>query len=98
MSRESKEQEELIGKIQALLEKKYGDSSLESMRKLFDAYDSNGDGKIDPGELEQLLADAGVGNRFTRGLWTKGVVDALDENADRAIDWDEFHKAVNQAP
>jgi Ca2+-binding EF-hand superfamily protein len=90
----SKEQEELVEKIQKLLKKKYGDASIESMRKLFDAYDRNKDERIDAGELEQLLKDADVGNAFTRGAWVKGVIAALDTNADKTIDWKEFSDAV----
>ena len=90
----SKEQEELVAKIKKLLTKQYGDSGLESMRKLFDAYDKNGDQRIDASELEQLLKDADIGNGFTRGAWVKGVIGALDTNADKAIDWDEFCAAV----
>lgn len=90
----SKEQEELVAKIKKLLIKKYGDTGMESMRKLFDAYDTNGDQRIDASELEQLLKDADVGNGFTRGAWVKGVIGALDKNADKTIDWDEFSDAV----
>ncbi len=90
----SKEQEELVQKVQALMAKKFGGSGAEAMRKLFDAYDRDGDGKIDPGELEALLVDAGVGNAFTRGMWVKGIVSAMDENSDKRVDWAEFSKAV----
>jgi Ca2+-binding EF-hand superfamily protein len=90
----SKEQEELVEKIQKLVRKKYGDASMESMRKLFDEYDVDKDQKISPQELERLLKDADVGNSFTRGMWVKGVVGALDKNDDKKIDWDEFTDAV----
>ena len=90
----AKEQEELVEKIQKLLVKKYGDTSVESMRKLFDAYDRDKDQKISPDELETLLKDADVGNSFTRGTWVKGVITALDQNADRKIDWTEFTAAI----
>ena len=88
------EQEELVSKIKALLNKKYGDTSLESMKKLFDDYDTNHDQKINDKELEQLLKDANIGNSFTRGMWIKGIVGALDKNGDKVIDWDEFSSAV----
>src|SRR5262249_988772 len=88
------EQQELVEKVQALMTKKYGGTSTESMRKLFDAYDRDRDGKIDSGELETLLKDAGVGNAITRGAWIKGIINALDQNGDKRIDWDEFSKAV----
>ncbi len=90
----AKDQQELVEKIKKLLVKKYGDSSLESMQKLFTAYDKDGDKRISAGELEQLLKDADVGNGFTRGAWVKGVIEALDKNADKTIDWNEFSDAV----
>jgi Ca2+-binding EF-hand superfamily protein len=90
----SKEQEELVEKVQALMSKKFGGASPEAMRKLFDAYDRDGDGKIDSGELESLLKDAGVGNALTRGAWIKGIISAMDQNSDKRIDWAEFSKAV----
>src|SRR5260370_25961662 len=42
----SKEQEELVEKIQRLLHKRYGNAGVESMRKLFDEYDRDKDQKI----------------------------------------------------
>jgi Ca2+-binding EF-hand superfamily protein len=90
----SKEQEELIQKVQALMTRRFGTVSPETMRKLFDAYDRDRDGKIDGRDLESLLVDAGVGNAFTRGAWVKGIISAMDLNSDKRIDWDEFSKAV----
>ena len=90
----SREQEELVDKIQKLLRKKYGDASIESMRKLFDEYDRDKDQKISPEELERLLKDAEIGNGLTRGAWVRGVVGALDQNGDKKIDWKEFSDAV----
>jgi Ca2+-binding EF-hand superfamily protein len=90
----SKEQEELVEKIQKLMQKKYGGTDAESMRKLFDEYDRDKDQKISAAELEKLLKDADVGNGFTRGTWVKGVIGALDQNADKMIDWDEFSAVI----
>jgi Ca2+-binding EF-hand superfamily protein len=90
----SKEQKELVEKVQALMNSRFGGSSPEAMRKLFDAYDRDHDGKIRSGELETLLKDAGVGNALTRGAWIKGIMSAMDTSGDAAIDWDEFSKAV----
>ena len=91
----SKEQAELVSKMKALVTRRYGDTSLENMRKLFDAYDLNKDGKISAGELEGLLEDAGVGNAFTRGAWIKGIIEQLDMNGDKMIDWGEFTRALD---
>ena len=91
----SKEQQELVTKMKALVTRRYGDTSLDNMRKLFDAYDTNRDGKISAGELEGLLEDAGVGNAFTRGAWIKGIIEQLDQNNDQMIDWGEFTRALD---
>ncbi len=90
----SKEQEELVQKVQALMQQRYGDTSVESMRKLFETYDRDGDDSVSGDELVQLLKDAGVGNSLTRGAWVKGIVKALDQDGDQKISWDEFSKAV----
>ena len=90
----SGEQEQLIEKIEALLTKKYGATDEGSMKKLFDAYDANADGKIDKSELSQLLKDADIGNSLTRSTWVKGIMEKLDLNADKAISWDEFRVAT----
>ncbi len=84
------EQEQLVASIESALQTRYGDTSLASMRKLFDSYDTNKDGKIDKDELIKLLKDVGIGNSLTRGKWAKGIIDKLDTDADKAISWDEF--------
>ncbi len=89
------EQAELVQKIQAELQKRYGDTSMASMRKLFDAYDRNGDQKISADELKQLLKELDIGNFATRGAWVDGITKALDSDGDKAIGWDEFSKAVS---
>jgi Ca2+-binding EF-hand superfamily protein len=90
----SAEQKQLIEKIEAMLQKKYGSTDEASMKKLFDEYDANADGKIDKGELSQLLKDADIGNALTRGTWVKGIIEKLDQNGDKAISWDEFRVAT----
>ena len=90
----SKEKEELIDKVEKLLKRKYGNSSADSMRKLFDAYDKDRDGKIGPSDVEQLLKDADIGNSFTRGMWVKGIMAEMDTKRDQWIDWEEFSSAV----
>jgi Ca2+-binding EF-hand superfamily protein len=68
------------------------------MRKLFDRYDANRDGKLDKSELTQLLKDIDVGNALTRGVWVKGIIDKIDTNADRMISWNEFEVILDQPP
>ncbi len=89
------EQEQLVTSIEAALKSKYGDASLDSMRKLFDSYDANKDGKIDKDELSKLLKDVDIGNSFTRGTWVKGIIEKLDKNGDKAISWEEFQAVAS---
>jgi hypothetical protein len=47
-------------------------------RAAFGHYDADGDGKIGPGELKTLLADAVIGSGLTRWAWAKGIMKAVD--------------------
>jgi Ca2+-binding EF-hand superfamily protein len=84
------EQEQLVAAIATYLDQTFGDRSPAAMRKLFDRYDGDHDGKIDKQELGRLLKDVDIGNSFTRGAWVRGIIDKLDANSDKAISWDEF--------
>ena len=88
------EQEQLVSALGKHLEKSYGDRSPAAMRKLFDGYDGDRDGRIDKTELARLLKDVDVGNSFTRGAWVRGILDKVDANSDKAISWEEFQAVV----
>ncbi len=88
------EQEELVTKVKALMQRKYGTTDVDALRKLFDEYDRNHDGRIDRRELESMLEAAGIGNALTRGMWTKGVMGAIDQNGDQTIDWNELSRVL----
>lgn len=88
------EQQQLVDSIGSYLQQNFGDRSPDSMRKLFDRYDVDRDGKITKSELEKLLKDVDIGNAFTRGAWVRGILDKLDTNADKAISWMEFQTVV----
>jgi Ca2+-binding EF-hand superfamily protein len=90
------EEEELTKKIRRLVKEKFdGD-----FRKGFDHYDSidGRDSKIGSSALEQLLADAKIGNFLTRTLWVEGVLKALDKDQDGAISWNEFASILEDSP
>ena len=90
------EEEELIKKIRRLVKENFeGD-----FRKGFDHYDSidGQDSKIGSSALEQLLADAKIGNFLTRTLWVEGVLKALDKDQDGAISWNEFASILDDNP
>src|SRR4051812_22352027 len=68
---------ELKTKIAALVQGRYGGD----YRQAFDYYDADHAG-ITAEQLKQLLADADIGNAFTRGSWVSGIMDKLDVNQD----------------
>ena len=83
---------ELQTKIAALVAANYGGD----YKRAFDHYDADRVG-ISADELKQLLADADIGNLFTRGSWVSGIMDRLDVNQDGRIGWDEFEQAVKNS-
>jgi hypothetical protein len=83
---EDKNVTELKKKVGALVDHKFrGDYGVA-----FDSYDSDHDGKMTKDEIVQMLEDAGVGNGLTRGAWANGILDKLDMNHDRGVQWGEF--------
>ncbi|MEO8326274.1 MAG: hypothetical protein ABI618_10520 [Nitrospirota bacterium] len=90
------EEEELKIKIRQLVKEKFDGE----FRKGFDHYDKidGEDSKIGSSALEQLLADAKVGNFLTRKLWMEGVMKVLDKDKDGAISWDEFESILEDNP
>lgn len=90
------EEEELKLKIRQLVKEKFdGD-----FRKGFDHYDKidGEDSRIGSSALEQLLADAKIGNFLTRTLWVEGVLKVLDKDKDGAISWKEFASILEDSP
>src|SRR5207302_4452611 len=81
---------ELRKKLRQLQDARYGGDR----QKLFDAYDKNANRALDKEEVTRMLGDAGVGNGLTRGLWADGMIDRLDTNKDRAVDWAEFQNGA----
>jgi Ca2+-binding EF-hand superfamily protein len=96
-SQQDQNEIELKDKIQRLLLRKFGNTSRESMLKMFNEYDKNKNGNIDKGELEQLLKDADVGNGLTRGAWASGIIKKMDTGSDKSISWKEFDTVINSS-
>lgn len=90
------EEEELKIKIRQLVKEKFGGDFCKG----FDHYDKidGEDSKIGNSALEQLLADAKIGNFLTRTLWVEGVLKAIDKDKDGAISWDEFASILEDSP
>lgn len=82
----SNNRKKLIEAVTALVEDQHGGD----WRKCFDKYDTDRDGRINADEVHQLLAEAGIGNWWTRENWVKGVMKAMDTSADGKISWVEF--------
>jgi len=86
------DEEELVSKVRKLMTERFGGTDVAARKKLFEAYDKNGDGQVDQDEMKQLLADAGVGNGLTRGAWVRGVIKKLDSDDDKTISYDELER------
>lgn len=86
-------EEELKRKVTALVRRRFNDD----FRAMFEHYSRHrqGDERIDRDELSELLADAEIGNRLTRGSWVIGVLRQLDTDHDSAVSWAEFERVVN---
>ena len=85
MANEEKRQE-IDEKVTALVKTRFGGD----YRAAFAHYDTDGNGTIDKDELKALLSDAGIGSGFTRWARAKGIMGAVDTNADGGISWAEF--------
>lgn len=90
-------EKELVEKIQALMRSRHGGTDADARRRLFAAYDTNGDGQICRSELARLLDDAGIGNALTRGFWVKGVIARLDQDDNETISLEELEAVIDAA-
>ena len=88
---------ELITKVRMLLVKQHGSDDVASLKKGFFAYDRNGSGRLEAEELTNVLEDAGIGNKLTRGMWVKGILARLDRDRDNALSWDDFSPLLDAA-
>lgn len=79
------QKQELKDKIGTLIRDRFAGDSNAAFRTYAD-----GAGLIDRTSLKNMLADAGVGNQFTRGAWADGILEAVDSDRDRKISWPEF--------
>lgn len=86
---------DLVDKILALMRLRFGGTDRASLEKLFQAYDTNGDGEIDHDELARLLADAGVGSARTRKTWVRAAMSQLDTDGSRTLDVRELSTIID---
>jgi hypothetical protein len=82
---------ELVAKIRALAKAR----KLASSGALFRSYDGDGDQRLDPDELTQLLADAAVGGMF-RGVYVRRIFERLDLDADDGLSLPELNGVLRE--
>lgn len=94
----AEDQQTLIRKMTAYVSKHYKGTGLEAWQRAFNAADRDHDGRIDEGELERMLSDAGVGNFMTVGAWAEEVLKSLDTDGSDGLTFPELARVlVSQA-
>ena len=63
------------------------------LKQVFDIMDANGDGKISPSELEQLMLSLGH-DKSTASTEAEGMVRVADVDGDGLVDLEEFMQAL----
>ncbi len=69
--------------------------NFETEKEAFDFFDNDKDGKLDKSEISSLLKAAEISG-FLRGIVSKKLLEAYDDDGDDKIDWKEFKKAVKK--
>jgi len=81
---------EILRKIKIVLTQNF-----ETEEEAFNFFDKNKDGKLSKREIITLLKAAGI-NGFLRGIVSKKLIEAYDENGDDKVNWKEFKKAIKK--
>lgn len=89
-----RDKRELIEKVTRLVSSRYGGTGADAWRRAFDSFDTDEDGRIDADELGALLEQAGIGNAFTRGAWTSGVMTEINTSGTGKISFAELMRVV----
>jgi hypothetical protein len=63
----------------------------------FEHYNADKGSGVSKSEITRLLADAGVGNGFTRKTWASRIVEKLDVTGDQEVQWREFEVIIKQS-
>ncbi len=82
------QKKEILKKIKILLAQKF--ESPEAALKFFD---KNGDGFLEQNEIKELVKHAEV-NRFLSGIVATKIIEHLDKDANKKLNWNEFKKAT----
>lgn len=76
--------------IERLCAARLGSVTPDNMKSLLFSYDGNADGRLEFAELKALLTDADALAPFVPGKVPTAIIDKMDTNGDRAINWEEF--------
>ena len=79
---------EILRKIRILITQKF-----DSPEDAFQFFDKKGSGSLGRSELRELIKDAQV-NRFISGMVADKMIDGLDGDGDRRLNWNEFKRAT----
>ncbi len=89
-----KDKKMLVRKVSDLVSRRYGGSYEAAFRDYGGR--KGGDSTVDREELMELLYDADVGNRITRGMWADGIIREIDRDGDGKISYSEFEAILKR--
>lgn len=81
---------EIFKKLRILITQSFNDPKLA-----FDFFDKNQDGELTKSELKTLIKEAEV-NKFLSGMVASKLIDGLDVDETKSLNWQEFKKATKK--
>lgn len=91
-AREDKAKAEVIGKLRALAQRRQ-----TTPEGLFRLYDADGGGALNRAELRNMLTDADVGSRITRGAYVSKIFERLDADHSQGLTLAELDGMLRSA-
>jgi len=82
--------ETILNKIHLLIA-----NSFATPEEAFAFFDTNGDGKLERGEIIRLLKKAEISG-FIRGFVATKLIEGYDVDGDDLISWEEFKAAIDE--
>lgn len=81
--------QEILGKIKIMISTKFDDP-----KAAFDYFDGNKDGALNKKELKKMLKASKVSG-LLRSIVAKKIIEGLDKNKGKKVEWTEFETIVN---
>jgi len=81
---------EIYNKLKILITQSFDDPE-----KAFKFFDKNEDGELEKGELKVLIKEAQV-SKFLSGIVASKLLDGLDDDKTKSLNWQEFKKATKK--